>query len=97
MIGSWRAVPLLNYILAFALQRRQSTENLSKRRRIVLDTNHCVNLAALLAVASTDLLNISPPRLTVGNLRQPVGGKSAFKFSELRGSTHQLHLPQLLS
>jgi hypothetical protein len=59
MIGDKWALPLLNYTLAFALQLRKSTENLSQDRRIVLDINRCINLAALLGVASTSLLSIS--------------------------------------
>jgi hypothetical protein len=38
-LNDWRgrAVPLLKYILAFALELRESTENLSQGRRIVGD------------------------------------------------------------
>jgi hypothetical protein len=36
-----RAVPLLNYTLAFALQLRKITENLSQFYRMVLDNNRC--------------------------------------------------------
>jgi hypothetical protein len=39
-----RAVPLLNYTLAFALQLRKSTENLSQSSRVV-GTTRCADLA----------------------------------------------------
>jgi hypothetical protein len=71
------AVPLFNDSLAFAEQLRKSTINFSQCSQIVLDTNRCVDLAALLGAASTGLLSISPPRLTVGDLRQPLVGTSA--------------------
>jgi hypothetical protein len=61
MIGVRWAVPLLNYALAFALQLMKSAENLNQVSRIVLDTNRCVDLAALLRAASTGLLGIVPP------------------------------------
>jgi hypothetical protein len=64
----------------------------SKFSRIVLDINRCVDLAALLGAASTGLLSIGPPRLTVGDFRQPWISTSAFQDSELGGSPHQLTL-----
>jgi hypothetical protein len=45
-----------------------------------------------LGAASTGLLDINPPWLTVGDLRQPLVGTSAFQVAEIRGSTHQLPL-----
>jgi hypothetical protein len=54
-----RAVPFFDCTLAFALQLRKSTENLSHGRRSVLDTN-CVDLAATLEATSTCLLSMRP-------------------------------------
>jgi hypothetical protein len=50
-----RAVPLLNYILAFALQLRKSTENLRQESRLNI---RCADLAVFLGTASAGLLNI---------------------------------------
>jgi hypothetical protein len=58
------ALPLLNYALAFALQLRKSTENLSQVAEL-LETTRCVDLAVFLGTASAGLLSISPPRLPV--------------------------------
>jgi hypothetical protein len=45
-------------------------------------------LRPLFGAASTGLLSISPPRLTAGDFREPLLGKTAFQF-ERRGSLHQ--------
>jgi hypothetical protein len=92
MIGGRRAVPLFNYILAFALQLRKGTENLSKGSRVELDTTRCVDLATFFGAASTGLLSIGPPQLNVGDFRQPLIGTTVFHVAELRGSPHQLTL-----
>jgi hypothetical protein len=84
-----RAVPLLNYTLAFALQLRKSTENLSR----------CSRLATGLLVAPTWLSFEGQPRLAcctsvhlgcTGDFSQPSVGISAFRVAEIRGSPHQL-------
>jgi hypothetical protein len=80
----WRTVPLLNYTLEFVLQLRKSTENLSQVSRVVGDSR-CADLAVFLGTTSAGLLNISLPRLPVGDL-----GTSAFQVAELRGSPDQL-------
>jgi hypothetical protein len=72
-----RAVSLLNYILAFALQLRKSTENLSQGSR-------CADLAVFLGTASAGLLNVSPPRLPVGDFSQPLVGTAAFHVAKER-------------
>jgi hypothetical protein len=88
-----RVVPLLNYTLAFALQLRESTENLCQCSRVVGDYS-LRRLGRLLGTASAGLLNISPPRLAVGDFSQPLVGTSAFQVAELRGSRRQLTLSQ---
>jgi hypothetical protein len=47
MIGCRRAVPFFICTLAFALQLREGTENLSQGSRAALGTTRCVGLAAL--------------------------------------------------
>jgi hypothetical protein len=69
-IGGRRDVPLSNYTLAFALQLRKITETLSHGSRVVLDYTSGVELVAFLGAASAGLLNISPPRLPVGDFSQ---------------------------
>jgi hypothetical protein len=69
MIGGRQAVPLLSYTLAFALKLWKSTENHSQCSQMMSDNSRCVNLAALLGAASTDLLSISHLRLTWAWLR----------------------------
>jgi hypothetical protein len=54
-------------ILPLSIQLWKSTESLSQGSRIVLDTTRCIDLAAFLGAASTVLLSISPPWLTVGD------------------------------
>jgi hypothetical protein len=81
-----------NCTLAFALQKRKSTQNLSQLSRVVLDTTRCVDLATFLRAASAGLLNISPPRLTVADFRQPLVGTCAFQVADLRVSPQQLTL-----
>jgi hypothetical protein len=73
-----RAVPLLNCSLAFDLQFRKITENLSQRSRIVLGTTRCVDFAIFLGRASIALLAFRHLRLSVGDFRQPLVGTSAF-------------------
>jgi hypothetical protein len=58
--------------------------------RMVLDTNRCAVLTALLGAVSTGLLGIGHPRLTAGDFIHPLVCTSAFQFAELRGSLHQL-------
>jgi hypothetical protein len=86
-----RAVPLLNYTLAFALQLRKITENLSQGSRVVGDYS-LRRHGLFLWTASAGLLRISPPRLRVGDFSQHLIGTSAFQVAELRGSPHQLTL-----
>jgi hypothetical protein len=83
-------VSLLNYILAYVLQLRKNTENLSQGSRIVLDTNRCVDFAALLGAASADLLSINPARFSVGDFSQTLVGTSIFQVAKQGGSPHQL-------
>jgi hypothetical protein len=47
----------------------------------MLDTTRCVDLAALLGAASTGLLSISPPWITVGDFREPLVGTSPFQIT----------------
>jgi hypothetical protein len=86
-----RAVPLLNYTLTFALQLTKSMENLSHDSRVVRHYS-LRRLGLFLKAASACLLNISPPRLTVGDFNQPLVGTSAFQVAEPSGSPHQLSL-----
>jgi hypothetical protein len=76
-----RAMPLFSYTLAFALQLRKSTENLSQSSRLV---------SASLGAASTGLLIIRPHRLPVSDFSPPLVGTGAFQIAELRGSPHRL-------
>jgi hypothetical protein len=86
-----RAMSLLNYTLAFEIQLRKSTQNLSQVWRVV--RNHSLLwFGCFSGAAKTGLLIISPPRLHVGVFSQPSVGTSAFQVSELRGSPHQLTL-----
>jgi hypothetical protein len=78
----------LNCSQAFALQLNKSTESLSQGSGMVLDTNHCVEMASLLGAASTGLLSINQPWLTVGDFRQPLVGTSSFQVPELRSSPY---------
>jgi hypothetical protein len=86
-----QAKPLLNYALAFVLQLRKSTENLSQGSQVVryysLHRFHC-----LLGAALTDLLSVWPPWLPMGDFSQPLVSTNAFQVAELRGSLHQLNL-----
>jgi hypothetical protein len=66
-------------------------ENLSQGSRVV-GHDSLRRLGRLLGTASVGLLNISPPRLPVGDFSQPLVGKSASQVTELRGSPHQLTL-----
>jgi hypothetical protein len=74
--------PFSNYNLAFALEPRKSAENFSQGSRL-LDNGH-VDLASVLGVASTGLLNISPP-LPVGDFSQPLIGTSGFQVARTKG------------
>jgi hypothetical protein len=56
------------------------------------DMNNCLDLAPLLAAASTGLLGISPARLSVGDFWQPLVDTVTFRVAELRGSLHHLSL-----
>jgi hypothetical protein len=90
-----RAVPLwtFSWHLPQAADEEKHGKHQSGKPNNV-DTNRCVDLAALLGAASTDLLSISPPRLPVGDFSQPLVGTSAFQFAELRGSPHQVTLSE---
>jgi hypothetical protein len=57
-----------------------------------LETTRSADLADFLWTASAGLLNISPPRLPVGDFSQPLVSTGAFQVAELRGSPHQLTL-----
>jgi hypothetical protein len=85
-------MPLFDKTLAFALQLRKSTENLSQGSRVVGDYYLLYRLACILWTASAGLLNISPPRLTEGDFSQPLVGTGAFQVALIRGSPHQLTL-----
>jgi hypothetical protein len=91
-----RAVPLFDYTLAFALQLRKSTENLSQGSRVVGDYS-LRRLGRLLGTASAGLLSISAPWFPVGDFSQPLVGASVFQVAELRGSPHQLTFESKLS
>lgn len=78
--------------MVFGLKLKRYTENLSQGRRVVLDTISCVEIATFLGEASNGLLLISPPRLTVGDFKQSIGGTSDFQVAELRSSSHQINL-----
>jgi hypothetical protein len=65
MIGCRWAVPLFIYTLAFALQLRKSTGNLSQDSRALLGTASWRRLDRLVGVVSTGLQYIRPLRLTV--------------------------------
>jgi hypothetical protein len=93
MIVGGGPCPFFSYNLGFPLQVKRSTENFSQVSRLVLDTSR-INLAAILRAASTGLPSISPRRLTVGVFSQSFAGASAFQFTELRDSSHQLTLSQ---
>jgi hypothetical protein len=83
-----RAVPLLNYTLAFALQLRKSTESLSQGSRVV--ANYSLRRRGCLFMDSLGWpAEHSPPRLPVGDFSQPLVGPGAFQVAELRGSPHQ--------
>lgn len=62
MILSRRAMPLLNYILAFALKMRKytKTKNLGYVSRIVLTADRCVDFVFVLGEVSRALLSVSP-------------------------------------
>lgn len=96
MIERWRTVPLFNYTLPFPLQPRKSKEALNQGSREVFDTTHCVEFVKLGAV-STGQLSISPPQLTVGDLRQLLVGTGAFLVAEIRRSTRQPNLSRNLT
>jgi hypothetical protein len=83
-----RAVPLWNYTVAFTLQLRKITENLSQGSRVVGDYSLYRLGRLFLWTASAGLLSVSPPRLPVGGFRQPLVGTSAFQVAELRDSPH---------
>jgi hypothetical protein len=69
-------VPLLNNALAFALQLRKITEKHSQGSRIVLDTNCCADLAALILLYSHPWLR---PCLT----SDPLVGTTEGKYSNV--------------
>jgi hypothetical protein len=73
-------VSLLKYILAFALQLRKSTENISQGSRA----------ATVPPVAPTWLSFEGQPRLACSSVtRRTSVGTSAFRVAQLRGSPHQ--------
>jgi hypothetical protein len=80
----------VSYTLAFASQPRKRTENLSQGTQVVLDTDRCVHMAAILGAASTGLLSVSPPQLTVGDCRQPLVGTGVFQLVDPKGFPRQL-------
>jgi hypothetical protein len=85
MIGVGEPCSIFNFTLAFALQLRKSTENLSQGSLLVLhQTLH--RLAAFLGAASTGQQSVSPPRLPAGDCSLPLVGIGAFQVAELRGS-----------
>jgi hypothetical protein len=68
--------------------------NLRLSSRLVLDTSRYVDLASILAAASTGLLGISPS-VPVNDFSQFLVGKSALQVAELtRGPSNQLSLVQ---
>jgi hypothetical protein len=66
-----RAVPLLNYTLAFALQLRKSTD-LSQGSRVPPGLPVAPTLAIFSRTASAGLLHVNPPRLP-GGLQSALG------------------------
>lgn len=66
-------------------------------RRIVLETNCCVDLAVFLGAASTGLLSISHTRLTVEDFRQPLVRASALHVFELREFTASAYVESKFS
>jgi hypothetical protein len=91
MVGEGGPYPFLNYTLAFALQKRESTKNLSQGSRVVADYS-LRRHGRLLGTVSDGLLDISAPRLPVGDSSQRLVGTGAFQVAELSGSPHQLTL-----
>jgi hypothetical protein len=77
------AVPLFNYALAFALQLRKSTENLSQGSQAATGL-----LVAPTWLACWTSVHLGYP----GDLSQPSVGTGAFRVSVLRVSPHQLTL-----
>jgi hypothetical protein len=76
-----RPCHLFIYTQAFALQLRKSTENLSQGSRAVLGTARCVDLPALVGVASTGLQYMCPLRLTERDFRQFLVDVDAFQIA----------------
>jgi hypothetical protein len=56
---------------------------------MMIMTNRCVNLAALLDTALTSLLSISHPQLALCHFTWPLVGTHAFQATELRVSVYQ--------
>jgi len=86
-------LPLLDYALAFTLQLGKLNENPNNRRQRKLQTNCCVNLAALLAAASDASLSLQLPLDKTAGVRQPSISTSTFQAT-LTGSPHQQMLSQ---
>jgi hypothetical protein len=89
MIGGGWPCPFFSYTLAFTLQLRKSTHNLSQGSQLVLHTGHCADFAAFFGVTWTGLLSTIPRQLPMGDFSQPFVGTSAFIVAELRGTSHQ--------
>jgi hypothetical protein len=69
MIEGGGTYSFFSYTLAFRSHLRKITENLSRSRRLALDTSRWLDFAAFLGAASTALHSISPPRLPVLSLK----------------------------
>jgi hypothetical protein len=87
-------MPLLNCEVSLALKLRKSTEYLIQGSRIVMDTNCCFELAALLGTAPTGLVSINHPRIVAGDFRQRLVRTSEFQVA-LNWSTKKRN-PQIL-
>jgi hypothetical protein len=72
---------LFQVFLAFALQLKKNTEDLSQFRRLALDTNSCVDLAAFLGATLISLSSISRLRLPVADFSQPTFRNKIFPTS----------------
>jgi hypothetical protein len=84
-----RAIPIFSYTLAFALELRKSTENLSQGSRAatgLLDAPTWPSFQGLPRLACWTSDHPGYP----GDFSQPSVGTSAFRVAVLRGSPHQL-------
>jgi hypothetical protein len=68
--GGRRALAPLNHSGIF----RKSMRNLSQGSRVMSDTTSCIDLVVLFRAPSTALLRVSPPPLTMVDLRQSLVG-----------------------